>query len=1473
MDFIQHLFFLTLEDNLLPADFVRGMDDLGALTFLLTREISQPKESDAASKRPARPRPTMQRLASQYGTLRGHPGAAPSTPFPAFVAAPMSHVQVPDSSSASLEVPSSGKARRFSSPGRRNLGTGSLTPATARVAALATQDSANSPISIGKSQPQAAFMGSSSTARGQMPPLTKFKEAFEHLLEDIDLSGQRRDELLRGNPEEKWKLLRLYKGPLLELLSNNVEKLNRDRKFEEWQKRDKKLKALADAHASAEVFVSSLRQGTLSMTEMTSLRLLLDVAPLPYVSICVLNLFSIYFRRWIYQFLDSGGLLHTINYLEKLVFRADKSAQDIVCESGSLAILAYFLKNDNIASLVLTSPDAVKTITLCLKAPDPLTRRGALELLFDLSKIHSFAPRLISSALESMSQEHPFSVLIDILGTPQSATSSVHDHAMCLAVVNRLLESQVDIISRYRVRSQMLKLGIESALLQLNPLPDDLLQSELSKWDTSAARDEEEIKRLAAQDYRVLARLQEGESIPAGAPSVVVPEGLSPSGETELKPQRAFKLAEKRVRSVSVGVMASPLSLAFPSSANSTPRTPTSASSDPSSTLNTARRAIRVLVADIGSLSLLFTDTTSVVDVTSKIHARHELNRDKFGLFYVGTDEISGKVEGSWLKDPSAKITHLLEKKPDAVWSYKALPWRMTVECPVQRCTLNVEVESSWTVGQATAHIVTSNSSSLSLDLEYDLFAGAVKLDESSMLSSHEAALFSSAAASATTQLFARPEMHRIYFAGDLAPVSVEVDSRAICGDVLLAAVAKCSPPLLDSTEDLALCLEGRAKQPKRGSTASSRSDKDAADYDSDGRKHWLQNDQPFWSSFFDKRRHKLRVALRPREVFVSILDDPVSSSSSVGSEPQIGMDSILSVAAEQTPSAPESLSGSLPLGSPALATLPDAADIDLHRSALAVTIEPMRTASSSSLAGADDDSDSEVDRLPSSSSEVCILLGFDESVSSLIHIAMRRLRRVARHLVINYTLFKGDKLLNRQKTLKEVGVGPGDHLILKSIDSRQLEHATVAAAGTNSAGALSDEQSDDVDIHAEEDDGSGKLSKFEGAEHTTRALSAASLNQLILRLTDPGEYDKSFMETFLLTYRSFTSPEVVLAKIMQRYRAPADRVGADKVDTVRVRCLVFMTNWLDKSFQDLNDRVLERMNIWIETDVEPERRSVLLKTLNRVRERIMEVEIPAAISIRFKGTAPRFIELEPDEIARQLTLDTWILYSKVKPIEFFDCAWAKPKLQHLAPNVLALIARFNFYAQWVVSEIVGERRLKSRKQVWNKFIRVAEQLRLQNNFHVMYAIITAFSNSAVSRLKWTLEKLNKQSRQSMQDLETLMAMEGSFRNYRDALQQVSSSPCIPYVGVPLKDLTFIEDGNPNVVDNLVNWAKRKLVFDVVGNFLGHQIVPYRISPISIGEMSFDEILRSLPTLEEAEQFRLSLESEPRGAKLESLVQ
>lgn len=104
------------------------------------------------------------------------------------------------------------------------------------------------------------------------------------------------------------------------------------------------------------------------------------------------------------------------------------------------------------------------------------------------------------------------------------------------------------------------------------------------------------------------------------------------------------------------------------------------------------------------------------------------------------------------------------------------------------------------------------------------------------------------------------------------------------------------------------------------------------------------------------------------------------------------------------------------------------------------------------------------------------------------------------------------------------------------------------------------------------------------------------------------------------------------------------------------------------------------------------------------------------------------------------------------------------------------------------------------------------------NNFHILMAIISGLSNSAVLRLKWTKDRVNSKCEiqspalspsllitscylfrlmKALQALEAELGMEGSFKAYRQLLnglaQNTTTTPVIPYMGVYLTDLTFIE--------------------------------------------------------------------------------
>ncbi len=68
------------------------------------------------------------------------------------------------------------------------------------------------------------------------------------------------------------------------------------------------------------------------------------------------------------------------------------------------------------------------------------------------------------------------------------------------------------------------------------------------------------------------------------------------------------------------------------------------------------------------------------------------------------------------------------------------------------------------------------------------------------------------------------------------------------------------------------------------------------------------------------------------------------------------------------------------------------------------------------------------------------------------------------------------------------------------------------------------------------------------------------------------------------------------------------------------------------------------------------------------------------------------------------------------------------------------------------------------------------------------------------------------------EDLCKLMSRELNFKTFRAHLHNVNP-PCIPYLGVYLTDLTFIEDANPDYLDEaklIINFDKRRMVAQVI---------------------------------------------------------
>ena len=228
--------------------------------------------------------------------------------------------------------------------------------------------------------------------------------------------------------------------------------------------------------------------------------------------------------------------------------------------------------------------------------------------------------------------------------------------------------------------------------------------------------------------------------------------------------------------------------------------------------------------------------------------------------------------------------------------------------------------------------------------------------------------------------------------------------------------------------------------------------------------------------------------------------------------------------------------------------------------------------------------------------------------------------------------------------------------------------------------------------------------------------------------------------------------------------------------------------------------------------------------------------------------------------IAEQLTFQVAHIYRNIRPFELLSQRFTKHR--ELAPNVVRLTALFNELSSWFATLIVAQNTPQSRAAMIHRILLIAQCLEHLNNFDSLMAVVSALGNSAVYRLARTHALVSVQMSQWADSIRVVMNNTGSFRLYRQMLHTVQP-PCVPFLGVYLTDLTFVEDGNPDMVNGLINFRKRQLVFQIIQEIQLYQETQFPIRPIP----SLLALLQSLPILDDDALYSLSLQREPRTPK------
>eukprot|EP00164_Ancoracysta_twista_P010056 GFYU01015047.1.p1 GENE.GFYU01015047.1~~GFYU01015047.1.p1 ORF type:complete len:854 (-),score=178.57 GFYU01015047.1:98-2584(-) len=418
-----------------------------------------------------------------------------------------------------------------------------------------------------------------------------------------------------------------------------------------------------------------------------------------------------------------------------------------------------------------------------------------------------------------------------------------------------------------------------------------------------------------------------------------------------------------------------------------------------------------------------------------------------------------------------------------------------------------------------------------------------------------------------------------------------------------------------------------------------------------------------------------------------------------------------------------------------------------------------------------------------------------------------------------------------------------------------------------------------DTDIWTEPPDSEDNISV------ANNAVKGGTLHKLVERLTRENPQGVTTYN-FLMTYRSFTTPQKLLQKLMQRYSIPESKrqsMKEDEVMRIQLKVCNVLKTWVANYHFDFNEKMLDSLKHFIDNTVANNRKlqtfpDAFRALLSRIEANKNKFGGQVSLTDCPPPKVPRNIfssdldifDIDEEELARQITLNEFRIYASIRPSELLNQSWNKAKTRHRSPNVLALINRFNDFSLWVTSQIVNPPKIKQRTRNVTKLMLVAKHLRNMNNFNSLMAIISGLNNAASHRLKHTREEV---PRRIFEEHETvvvkIMATDGAFKAYRNALSALNP-PCLPYLGTFLTDLTFIEDGNKDHLPGttLINFGKRQLVYNVI-----EEIQRFQNTPYSFAEVHQIQQKLNFPSMDNKERdsrqkalYATSLQREPRGA-------
>eukprot|EP00842_Homolaphlyctis_polyrhiza_P000080 jgi/Hompol1/1072/HPOL_001176-RA len=299
-----------------------------------------------------------------------------------------------------------------------------------------------------------------------MPSEAEVNAQFETFLAELALPTQKADQMRSMPADKKWKLL-----------------VQRDEKA---HPQDNPSRMMYEPGAYVTLLQSGLSTGELAK-ELQSLDVAMRTQPI----------------SWVKQFLDGGGLPVLLRIITSLCLK--KSAASVTPQERDAQIYAIRVMKAQMSSApglsaTLNHPDAIKTLSLALNCTTLRTKTMGIEVLAAVCLIPPNGHTQVVHAFDYYQniavENRRFETLVHDLFDPDlenglEATNYRDYQAAILTLFNVLCSTPDEIEVRVAIRSELLELGLAEKIWDLYKLDSEMITTQLSIFEDSAANDSE----------------------------------------------------------------------------------------------------------------------------------------------------------------------------------------------------------------------------------------------------------------------------------------------------------------------------------------------------------------------------------------------------------------------------------------------------------------------------------------------------------------------------------------------------------------------------------------------------------------------------------------------------------------------------------------------------------------------------------------------------------------------------------------------------------------------------------------------------------------------------------------------------------------------------------------------------------------------------------------------------------------------